>query len=1374
MTSTTRRTLDAEALLAAYRDGVRSFRQVVITGRLVAADLEGVDFSEARLHNVRFEGGQLSTINFERAVLSNVTFCQVTLTGVTFAQAYCHAVQFQQSAIAQSNFNQLEADQTDVRFLDVTLENCNFSQSKLTKIDFSRCGRLRGLDFTQAQLRGLTFRGKALQECTFLQAHLSGVDFRETTLTKTTFESAVFNTLPSRAKGLLWALPAIALATPPMILIYRTFFWGWTANLPSFWLGIGGMVLAAIPLLLAFAQQETSFRRANVGATRFTTAKLFSVNFCDANCTQADFQQAATGVASKSGRGLVLVYTSLLITVITMVVVGYLGGAFWGILETFKTSDIGPNHSKFLAYIALVVVGFSYFLVTSLLRHLDAAIWSLPVTAIAIFAVNLQQPILNGLVWILAFYALFEIFKLLIKLNVWLTLFVATALIALSVSAVFQYDRITSENLTTLRAIPIVLMVTVFTALRTGAAIAEVGFFTGWPFGLVFAISVLLPVMVGALFFILGGASLAVYVGGNPNTELGSILFALLLAIAIFVGVILGAYFGWQALRDRPEYRLLRDRGVFLSHWFGSFGTQFKSARLVEADFAFAILKNADFFEAQLDRVTWYGATHLAGDRFGRSYLRYPVVRTLVARRQGLFIPQSKRAKRFVRSLQQWPRSLQGFLHPIIASPPTTQFAYLDLRKIRLSGWAIAAPRSPFPRYNLSQLNFQGANLQGADLRGVDLHGTNFSEAHLAGADLRHTELTNVGIRNWQVDASTQFDGAHCQQVYLDHGDPSSDSPIAIALEANQNALDHQVFRNLLLQAEDVEEIANLEQEFAKIDSIQNSIHREYKLNQLANQAPQKYGIESDRYRQMFDYHLRAKRQANRKKTWWQSFLWFKIEPRIERFNQLTQELDIFPLLENLGRLSILVAVITFVNSALKPPDLNLEQYYRSWEIIHSDTEQVRGARRFALEQLRTAEGSLVGISASAQNLRGINLRGANLTRADLSNSDLSEAVLSGAILEEANLSNAILQETQFGYRQHARRASANPNELFKPSFLRQSTNLNRADLTRADLTNANLVGVDLNNAELTAAVLANSDLTRADIEQSNLSGANLKGAKLVQTDLVESNLQRANLTAATFDKAELQRSRLLAANLSNTKIRDTNFTQADLQRANLQQAIITGANFQRSNLRGANLQGATISATNFAEALYDNETVITSDAVTMALAQAYPLRSQADLSGANLANQDLSGVDLSRAILANANLRAANLTAAVLQQADLSAAVLTDAQAETADWHQAVLTGADLQGSTLTDANLRAIDAPEAVFTNATMMNTNLEAANLVDTDFRNVNLTNANLENANLTNANLTGANWTNAKIRDAIYCNTTLPNEQVLNRDCAASPT
>src|SRR5229473_763238 len=69
----------------------------------------------------------------------------------------------------------------------------------------------------------------------------------------------------------------------------------------------------------------------------------------------------------------------------------------------------------------------------------------------------------------------------------------------------------------------------------------------------------------------------------------------------------------------------------------------------------------------------------------------------------------------------------------------------------------------------------------------------------------------------------------------------------------------------------------------------------------------------------------------------------------------------------------------------------------------------------------------------------------------------------------------------------------------------------------------------------------------------------------------------------------------------------------------------------------------------------------------------------RADLTGAELSRMDLSGTNLSGAILRNANLEGTDLRRAKLPGADLSAANLRKADLRNTDMTQAILPGVDL-----------------------------------------------------------------------------------------------
>ena len=107
------------------------------------------------------------------------------------------------------------------------------------------------------------------------------------------------------------------------------------------------------------------------------------------------------------------------------------------------------------------------------------------------------------------------------------------------------------------------------------------------------------------------------------------------------------------------------------------------------------------------------------------------------------------------------------------------------------------------------------------------------------------------------------------------------------------------------------------------------------------------------------------------------------------------------------------------------------------------------------------------------------------------------------------------------------------------------------------------------------------------------------------------------------------------------------------------------------------------------------------SDNATMKKAVEAAVDDNADLSGANLSDADLS----------DANLSGANLSDADLSDADLSGANLSDADLSGADLSDANLSDADLSGADLSDANLSDAD-----LSGANLSGANLSGANLSD----------------------------------------------------------
>ncbi|WP_062529610.1 pentapeptide repeat-containing protein [Demequina rhizosphaerae] len=84
-------------------------------------------------------------------------------------------------------------------------------------------------------------------------------------------------------------------------------------------------------------------------------------------------------------------------------------------------------------------------------------------------------------------------------------------------------------------------------------------------------------------------------------------------------------------------------------------------------------------------------------------------------------------------------------------------------------------------------------------------------------------------------------------------------------------------------------------------------------------------------------------------------------------------------------------------------------------------------------------------------------------------------------------------------------------------------------------------------------------------------------------------------------------------------------------------------------------------------------------------------------LAEAQLSGLDLSGADLSDAVLAGAELKGTDLSGADLSEADLSGADLSGADLTGASLAEADLSRADLSGADLTGADLTEVDAAGA-----------------------------------------------------------------------------
>ena len=138
-----------------------------------------------------------------------------------------------------------------------------------------------------------------------------------------------------------------------------------------------------------------------------------------------------------------------------------------------------------------------------------------------------------------------------------------------------------------------------------------------------------------------------------------------------------------------------------------------------------------------------------------------------------------------------------------------------------------------------------------------------------------------------------------------------------------------------------------------------------------------------------------------------------------------------------------------------------------------------------------------------------------------------------------------------------------------------------------------------------------------------------------------------------------------------------------------------------------------------------------------------------ADLSGCDLREEPLSGLNLSRANLTGADLSGMNLAKTNFSNADLARANLANARFAETSFSNADLEGADLRNTDLTRTLLLGVS----------LAGTNLDGVNLRGVDLGMVSFQGASATNADFSNANLAGADFMNARLDGALLDGTQL---------------
>lgn len=330
---------------------------------------------------------------------------------------------------------------------------------------------------------------------------------------------------------------------------------------------------------------------------------------------------------------------------------------------------------------------------------------------------------------------------------------------------------------------------------------------------------------------------------------------------------------------------------------------------------------------------------------------------------------------------------------------------------------------------------------------------------------------------------------------------------------------------------------------FVQLEQIKNPIHQEYELLQAAKRCD----LPLDSFRQMFKHYRRQQQDTKWRQSPLTSLLW-RTEITLEWLNQRLSQMDIFPVLDYLSKLSIILGLIVYVGESGERDEQKLTQQrranYEAWSVIRADEGRAHsGGRIDALQQLNQNKGSLAGVNLAGAYLSGVKLSQAQLNGATLNNARLNDANLQGAIftksdLHQANLINANLQEAFF-FQANLRDAALS------------EANLTGATLSRANLVGANLAEAKLDKVDLENAIYNSETDFPPNFDPSKHSAVLLKpGANLQDKNFSEQDLTNLNLSQVNFKQANLKQANLQKANLENANLEGADLEAADLRAA--------------------------------------------------------------------------------------------------------------------------------------------------------------------------------------------------------------------------------
>lgn len=341
-----------------------------------------------------------------------------------------------------------------------------------------------------------------------------------------------------------------------------------------------------------------------------------------------------------------------------------------------------------------------------------------------------------------------------------------------------------------------------------------------------------------------------------------------------------------------------------------------------------------------------------------------------------------------------------------------------------------------------------------------------------------------------------------------------------------------------------------------------------------------------------------------------------------------------------------------------------------------------------------------------------------------------------------------------------------------------QSANLSRVNLAGSDLTMANFADVTLTGAKLTHA-----NLTGSVFSGANLSGATLRKAtldsplislldrlKMENWPVLEETdwwrlggiaVQNREVAEAKglyvprdFDRFVL--TDFSRSNLSGADMRDVDFGSDMDQFMMGYFSIVSIASFRHANLSGADLSGAVIACANFEEADLSDVKLDSANIIMTKFTGAKLARAKLTNIPVNVwetAEADFSRADLTYADLSGSYLYCCDFNDAKLSHANCAGAYFSyNSSFQRAEMLSTVLELADLSDANLDEAKLKKANLSRSFMSRSKVHDADLTDANLSAVCLEEAKLIRANLTKANLTKANLISADLTSAVLRNA----------------------